>query len=121
MCCSTTMSLATLIGIGLVSSFEDANQVRGGLILLARQLPKVLDQTTLDELTIAIDQRSSISNCGRRKCQAASGAEPPRSQDYDQRNDGSSFEPPLATPVAPTSIGLATNTESATVSRWPIA
>jgi hypothetical protein len=121
-CCSTAMSLATLVGIVFVSSFEDANQVRAELVLLARQLPRVLDQRTLDELISAIDKALAFQTALKNdpRCKVASGAESPTPQGDDQRNDGSSFEAPPARPVAPTTIGLETKEQSATVSRWPI-
>jgi hypothetical protein len=121
-CCSTAMSIATLIGIVFVSSFEDTNQVRAGLMLLARQLPKVVDQRTLDQLIIAIDPRSSSSNCinERPKCMVASGAESPTSQDDNPRRPGSSFGAPPARQAELTPSSLETKDESEEISRWPI-
>jgi hypothetical protein len=121
-CCSTAMSIAALIGIVFVSSLEDVNRVRAGVMLLARQLPKVLDQRTLDELIIAIGQSSSFSSCanGRLRCKVASGGESPPPQDNDPRRSGSSFGAPPARPAAITTIGLETKEESEMDGRWPI-
>jgi hypothetical protein len=113
------MSIAALIGIVFVSSFEDANQVRAGLMLLARQLPKVLDQRTLEELIIAIGQSSSPSNCvnERPRCMVASGAESPTPQDDNPRRPESSFG---AWQAGFTLSSLETKEESEEISRWPI-
>ena len=121
-CCSTAMSIAALIGIVFVSSFEDANQVRAGLMLLARQLPKVLDQRILEELTIAIGQSSSASNCvnERPRCMVASGAESPTPQDDNPRRPESSFGAPPVRQAAFTPSSLQTKEESEEISRWPI-
>jgi hypothetical protein len=91
-------------------------------MLLARQLPKVLDQRTLDELIIAIDQSSSFSSCvnGRPKCKVASGGESPTPQHNDPRRSGSSFGAPPARPAASTTIGLETKKDSEEISRWPV-
>jgi hypothetical protein len=95
-CCSTAMSVAVLIGWAFLSTIEDPSQVRAGFIWLAGQLPLVLDQRTLDELTMAIEQGSTSSLCGVKAhpaCVASSRAGSPIPHDDDiPRSAGSSSE-----------------------------
>jgi hypothetical protein len=118
-CCSTAMSIAALIGIVFVSSFENVKQVRAGLTLLARQLPLVLDQRTLDELKIAIDQTSKSSKCIRERpsCMVASRVPSPAPQDADAR---SSEARPAKQDASNTSL-VETQKASEEISRWPVA
>jgi hypothetical protein len=121
-CCSTAISIATLVGTVFVSSFDDANEVRAGLMLLARQLPLLLDQRTLDELTIAIDQGSKSENCVRERpsCMVASRVESLILQDDDPRRTESPSEAPPAEQAAFTTNWLETKKDSEKISRWPV-
>lgn len=116
------MSIAALVGIGFVSSFEDANGIRVGLMLLARQLPLLLDQRTLDELSVAIDQSSNSANCVREQpsCKVASRVETLIPQDDDPRRTGSPPEPSPAKQTALITNWRETKKDSEEVSRWPV-
>jgi hypothetical protein len=81
------MSTAVFIGWLFLSTIEDPGQVRARLMWLAGQLPLVLDQRTLDDLTTAIAQGSTAAICDAKKrpgCMAAaSQTDPPISHDGD--------------------------------------
>ena len=87
-------------------------------MLLARQLPLLLDQRTLDELIIAIDQSSNSANCVREQpsCMVASRVP----QDDDPRRTGSPSEAPPAKQAAFTTNWIETNKDSEEISRWPV-
>ena len=122
-CCSSAMSIAALLGTVFVSSFDDAKEVRVGLMLLARQLPLLLDQRTLDELTIAIDQSSSLANCGRERksCIVASRVESLILQDDDPRRTGSPSEAPPAKQATFATNSRETKKDSEEIARWPVS
>jgi hypothetical protein len=65
--CSKGMSIAALVGLLLIPTVEDPSKLRASLTWLFRQLPLVLDQQTLDDLTAAIARGSSAAICDAKK------------------------------------------------------
>ena len=124
-CCSTAMSIAALVGWTFLSTIEDPSQVRAGFIWLAGQLPLVLDQRTLDDLTTAIEQGSTSSICGAKErpgCMTAtSRTELPIPHDSDvPRSAGWSSDAGQAMQAAATPSWLEAKTDSKQASRSPV-
>ena len=65
-CCSTAISMAVLVG-GIFLSTAIDNQIRVRLTWLASQLPPVLGQVVLDDVTATTQQFSADLACEQRK------------------------------------------------------
>jgi hypothetical protein len=119
--CSTGISVASLAGFVLISNVENATQIRAGLGLLARQLPSVLDQKTISELRIAVDQNWSAPNRkDQPRCVPAShaGSMP---QNAQRHSDTPFSEGPAPKPAASDPGKVETKKDFEEVSQWPIS
>lgn len=75
-CCSTTMSMVALLGLLLIPTVDDPGKVRAALTGFVGQLSLLLDQQTLDALTTALTQGSTLAICGGKNgpgCATAAG------------------------------------------------
>jgi hypothetical protein len=123
--CSTAMSIAALVGWLFIPTVEDPSKVRATLMWLAGQLPLVLDQQTLEDLTTAIAQGSTVPICDAKRrpgCMTAASqtVSPVSHHGDDSQSAGSSSEGRQAMQAGATFSGLEAKTDVKEASGSPV-